>query len=588
MLNHTLNIFLAAYNAFLVFLFFYMLIRGKKNLLLFSTLTFIFFFILWNLSNFDYWLSEEAALLVSGIFWCFVCPVWFIFIIQFTSSKIKYEKLILIIGFVTGFICFLYTLQLEGFISLSMPHLFMDIGIYYSYFLIVYSLVIFFRFFRKLKKREKSALKAIIPLGISVIVLDLLYSFPLIENQDFSIIIYILNKLCSLIVVILFSIELFQNSRFNNLIPISFKYVLRNMNRGVIVCDYLNTVVLVNTAFKNLFQMPELRADTASVSAIANQLNKKAVNPDEELFRVLDSPDVIEYTGELAIASSLPLYYGVKIQPVVSNSREIYGRIITFTNISQYKKLITQLDEQKQYLEFITGELNRKNQELKDLNKKLVTYAEKHTALACENERKKISARVYSMLNHNFLTVKKSLAHVLTISRTNKEEASSNLQESIDLIRNSFRQINLMVQNFLSTTPEFKSLTDAINDLSRQFTVHGMDIEFSLPHPMPRPEQKVIILFHKICHTAFTNSLLHGKAKTITALLKMDGSVLKLYIFDDGIGCIHVKPGGSLSHIREEIEKLKGKMVQGSDGIKGFNLVIEIPVIGSNTENTDI
>lgn len=71
-------------------------------------------------------------------------------------------------------------------------------------------------------------------------------------------------------------------------------------------------------------------------------------------------------------------------------------------------------------------------------------------------------------------------------------------------------------------------------------------------------------------HIVFTPKYLHS--------LKFTEEVISLYIIDDGIGCKEIKKNMGLKCMEERVQESGGKISYSSDGEKGFNIHIEIPL----------
>jgi signal transduction histidine kinase len=53
---------------------------------------------------------------------------------------------------------------------------------------------------------------------------------------------------------------------------------------------------------------------------------------------------------------------------------------------------------------------------------------------------------------------------------------------------------------------------------------------------------------------------------------------IKLYIFDDGVGCQDLKKGSGLAGMEQRVKEVGGTLEYGSGDEKGFNIYMEIPV----------
>ncbi len=81
-------------------------------------------------------------------------------------------------------------------------------------------------------------------------------------------------------------------------------------------------------------------------------------------------------------------------------------------------------------------------------------------------------------------------------------------------------------------------------------------------------------------------ALKHGKATESSIILKFSENIIKLFIFDNGIGCkkLCVEKGFGLQGMQQRVKVLNGDIKFGSDGKKGFNIHVEIPLLITEEE----
>lgn len=86
-------------------------------------------------------------------------------------------------------------------------------------------------------------------------------------------------------------------------------------------------------------------------------------------------------------------------------------------------------------------------------------------------------------------------------------------------------------------------------------------------------EEEVI---YRIIQESITNSIRHGKADRVRIRITREYNIVTITIRDNGIGAASIEPGFGLTHMKERLEMLGGKIeVDGSDG---FCVVAEIPI----------
>ncbi len=86
-------------------------------------------------------------------------------------------------------------------------------------------------------------------------------------------------------------------------------------------------------------------------------------------------------------------------------------------------------------------------------------------------------------------------------------------------------------------------------------------------------EEEVI---YRIIQESITNSIRHGKADTVRIWMTREYNIVTITIKDNGVGASNIEPGFGITHMKERLDMLGGKIqVDGSDG---FCVVAEIPI----------
>ncbi|NLM78169.1 MAG: hypothetical protein GX173_08805, partial [Ruminococcaceae bacterium] len=124
---------------------------------------------------------------------------------------------------------------------------------------------------------------------------------------------------------------------------------------------------------------------------------------------------------------------------------------------------------------------------------------------------------------------------------------------------------------------ESKSFTDRLGqllDVIRRTTDLDVNFVFDLVTD-PLPIQQTVML--NAVKEFSTNSLKHGRSRTIDILLQEFDNAYHLTISDDGIGTDTIVFGFGLTTIRNRAESLGGTMRAESKRDDGFSLYIVLP-----------
>jgi serine/threonine protein kinase/signal transduction histidine kinase/Tfp pilus assembly protein PilF len=245
--------------------------------------------------------------------------------------------------------------------------------------------------------------------------------------------------------------------------------------------------------------------------------------------------------------------------------------------------------ERTKQLNSKNNELQIMNQELFKLNRQLEEYAATAEELAVVKERNRVAKEVHDTLGHT-LTLLIMLMKLSKIKcEQNPEETKEKLTEAIQVAQDGLKGLRSSILGLMSENLSYGNLVDGLEKLFKNVADSGVKIDFSMDgednyykiaHLNTALQLSEVIL--KICQEAITNSIRHGNAVKVTIILQFTMEVVKLFIVDDGRGSKTIHKGFGLSGMEERVRLLKGTIVYGSDGEKGFNIHVEIPLFGEN------
>lgn len=327
-----------------------------------------------------------------------------------------------------------------------------------------------------------------------------------------------------------------------DVVPIAFRKIVDSMNTMMILVDTDNRILDFNQPFaKELFGNRKIKRNTPLSSLIDILEAKSNGSPQsEELFHALRTPEITNLNGNFDTCHPYPRFYTVTIQPIIQWKDEVLGRVIAINDITDYRNLI--------------GEL------------------------AIEKERTRFARDIHDTLGHT-LTKLIALLEVSKIDmKTDPISAQEKLDKSISIARNGLVEICDSIHGLISEKSETESLTTVIRNVIDDFQSSGLNIEFSTDGSESPCSPAQIEAIYRVCQEGLTNALRHGKAQNATIHLRYEANQVKLFIFDDGVGCSHVVKGMGLAGMEQRVKALQGTLFFGSDGEHGFNLRVEIPL----------
>lgn len=394
------------------------------------------------------------------------------------------------------------------------------------------------------------------------VISNILYVFKLVNiNIDITPISFSVS-------MILFSIAIFKY-RLLDMVSIGLKTAVDNMKEPIIIVDNLNKIVNFNKAFKNMLDYENEIKVNDDICNFAIGLKPKLLS-GHNVLEIIERNTAVAVSVEFILKDEELKYYTVNIQPIYDSSDTLLGRVITFSDVSEYKKLMEVLD--------------KKNSALVDINEKLKEHLTTAAELASEKERNRIAQEVHDTLGHT-MTLLISLLEVCKITyREDPAKTEHNLSEALNISRGGLKELRESITHIKSYKMKSEDFIRDLRVLISGFELTGIKIELVIDGVNNKLTANHAEILYRVCKEALTNSLRHGKAENVSIILKFIDDKIKLFILDDGCGCTSINKGLGLRGMEERIENIDGSIVYGSDGERGFNIHIEIP-LGGDIEN---
>lgn len=368
-----------------------------------------------------------------------------------------------------------------------------------------------------------------------------------------------------LLMLILLNIATYKYN-FLSILPLAYHRVIDNLNDIIIIIDKNHKIVSINESYYNHFSnAPKLNEGDGIVQFTNMLVNKlKSDAQVNMIINAIKNGTVSNERGELYLFEE-EKYLTVDIQPLYDNNENV-GRVIKLSDVTGYRELLGKLEEKN-------GELETKNKHLKD-------YADTIEELAVSKERNRFARDVHDSIGHT-MSVLLSLLGACTVLSKNEQHLKSKLEEALSIAKDGLSELRRSVYGLCSKNLDTYNLINALKELAKEFEATGIKVDLSIEGRCIEEGINYSDTIFKICKEALTNSLKHGKATHISVFIEFTPVLTKIFIIDNGIGCLEIKKGMGLSGMEQRIAKINGNIVCGSDGEKGFSIHIEIPVTAS-------
>lgn len=379
----------------------------------------------------------------------------------------------------------------------------------------------------------------------------------------------------SLILFILFvSIATFKY-RFINIAPIGVGLTFNNMSESIVILDNLNTIVKYNKAFNDTFSVYHAIKVDDEISLFIKKIKGYIQNDDntKKLLTCLEDTSVIDYNGEFIITLPETKYFNVNIKPITVKNNQVFGRIVSFSDVSDYKNLLVSLNDKN-------NELCEKNKELSHMYSKLKEHNAALEELTIQRERNRFAMDVHDTLGHTMTLLLKQLEIINITYKNDLKLTGEKISQTRDIVISG---LNDLKRSIIGLSPERlkpQSLISSLERLIAVFNSYNIVIELNVEGDETLSDLLLSEAVFRICQEALTNSIRHGKSENIVIIIRFLNGKLKLYIIDDGCGCKKIKQGFGLSGMEKRVKALNGVLSYGSDGERGFNIYAELPYGG--------
>jgi signal transduction histidine kinase len=354
----------------------------------------------------------------------------------------------------------------------------------------------------------------------------------------------IFNMLISVgfaVTTVIFAIAIFRY-RFLDVVPLALRKIVDSMGQAIIVIDNSNRIIDYNNSFTKTFHDIIPAGNQEEISPFIDQVCEN-IEHSESAARIIEAiinGKKVAADGELCLLHPKRTYYYVNVQPLNTGKDEQVGRIVSFHDISEYRSLVEEL--------------------------------------AATRERNRLARDVHDTLGHTMTTLITLLKVSGITCETDPVRTKEKISQAMVIAKEGLNELRRSISGLKAEKLEASDLITGLKRLISDFESSGMKIDLSIHGVDNVSEPAYSGVIYRICQEALTNSLRHGKAAHVTIVIKLVEQNLKLFIIDDGCGCKEIKKGLGLPGMEQRVKELHGTIEYGSDGEKGFNISVEIPI----------
>lgn len=538
----------------------YVLVKGEKTPKLFSLVSLLICAFLWSLGQFLEYSTDNINLILlytkilhtGVIFLGVACFIFCLYYIDSTFIKKHHRFIPLLLIIPIVILLSLYTNELH-WLFLKIEPLGTNneytriLGIFYwleslsNYFFMAISIILMIISILKcngeLRKQRIILLLVLVVPSISASLFDIISAANNSVAVNFDI-----APTSFAISLVLLVIATFKYS-FLDIIPITIKKIFYDMKDPIIIFNNQQNALINNTAFDNFFHIENKITNVTGVVDFLNKYGNSECN-DTAFLNAIGGNERLPFNKEIRLANNKTnksRIFDVNISPIISASGKEKGHILTFCDVTVYKEL------------------------------------------AAENERNRIALEIHDSIGYGLINLI-MLMKEAKINLINNPSAMSERMNSILSISEK------MLKDLRFSVMELKSeknpdIVDTIDSFADYVRCMGVTVKIRVMGQEQYEQFKnnasslpISDALYKVCREAVTNSLRHGKATEITIIMKFSDNSVKLFIIDNGQGCMEIKKGIGLTGMETRVNGIGGAISYDSNDGKGFNVKIEVPL----------
>lgn len=498
----------------------------------------------------------------------YICPAWLVLSLQLTCRE-KYlnKKSIFVLLIPPTF--FYLTLLTNNWHHMFYPQYgktgftfgaFFWAHLVYCYTSTILGIFLLLMFAFKKSNVEKTMAVYLAIAALAPFISNLLHVFRIIKvNSD-------ITPLSLALSLVFFQIVTFRY-RFLNIMPIAIREVFDTLNDPIVIIDMNEIIVDCNSSFEKLFDYRKHKKSLKTSHDFVQFLKTK-ITGENTVYEILDSIELENRhisSGEITLSVHINTNFLVTIHPVYNKKGKCFGKIVSFNDITDDKKLL--------------ANLKSKINELTELYAQLRYHTAIAEQLAVLKERERISRDIHDSLGQTLTLLLKLHEASLMVLRSNPDKAEELINSANKVGKEGFKKLKDFTMGLsIPHLGESQLLLESLKMLILKYTRLGMNVEFHLDGDLESLEDNCSDVIFRICQEALTNSMRHGKATQVNIFLRISYNALNLFIIDNGKSYGKIEKGFGISTMEDRVKKLSGNLQYGSSNGSGFNIHVNIPL----------
>ncbi len=270
-------------------------------------------------------------------------------------------------------------------------------------------------------------------------------------------------------------------------------------------------------------------------------------------------------------------YYNISSQQVLLVVRNISTGVNIIFFIVYMILILRRQGLEYRKVRILNRELGRVNEQLAEANKQLAENAATIAEMTQLEERNRLAREIHDTLGHALTGIVTGIDACMELILIAPDAVKNQLQSIADVARQGMTDVRRSVKALRPDALEKMELGEAIENMIEQIVISThVTIDYECGIDLSRFDSNEEEIIYRIVQESITNALRHGKATVIKVDIYYDDGALVICISDNGIGCKDIKNGFGLTHMKERLDMLGGRLE--CDGTDGFTITARMPV----------
>ncbi|MHB1193628.1 MAG: PAS domain-containing sensor histidine kinase [Longimicrobiales bacterium] len=330
---------------------------------------------------------------------------------------------------------------------------------------------------------------------------------------------------------------------------------------GILIVDEQGKKILQNQRTVDLWKIPRDVADDPDDQRQVQHVMHVTKDPErfvELVTHLYQHPDETSRDEvELVDGMVLDRYSA----PVIGRDGRHYGRIWTFRDITERRKMEDELRSSRDQLRSLTARLD-------DVR---------------EEERTRLARELHDEVGQNLTAMRMDLTTVEADLPEDGRELAARLRSMIALAQDSVERVNRMSSDLRSPILDVLGLVAAVESEMQAYQERwGTEVRFVTDTGKLQALQDRDLVVYRVLKEALANVREHAEASRVEVSLCTAGEVLVLEVLDDGIGITDEqcrdRASFGLLGMRERAARLGGSVVIDRRPEGGTRVTAKVPV----------